>query len=439
MRTLPTNLSGVIVALTVLASVPSAARVRAAEHDAKLRREALKVNDITGKDPVLGEEITLIKNKAHAKKLVAEAARMAGETPQPFDYNATYILGRTARRVKNFQAAETFYRLHLDQAKHLRSLKGFMAAYEGLIACAYGRRKYAETEKLCKEAGDNPMLILVLRKIQIDKDIPVDKEALATFLFALFEDQALAIAQQGEVKRAIEFIDNRYGGEQSESLLILDLKGKIYRLAGKNKEALKVFEDEIEQIKGNNDLKKKQQEALLDDIRYSMSGVYIELDDVDKAAEELKALLAKYPNNATYNNDLGYVWADHDRNLVEAEKMIRKALAEDRKQKQKDDPELKPEQIKDNGSYLDSLGWVLFKQKKYVEAKRYLRQAVQNIIDEGEGESIEIYDHLGEVLMALGQKTEAVATWKKGVQVAGESKREQKRKDEVQKKIKANE
>jgi hypothetical protein len=43
------------------------------------------------------------------------------------------------------------------------------------------------------------------------------------------------------------------------------------------------------------------------------------------------------------------------------------------------------------------------------------------------------------VLLALGQKAEAVDAWKKGVAVASESKRDQKRKEEVQKKIKANE
>ena len=56
-------------------------------------------------------------------------------------------------------------------------------------------------------------------------------------------------------------------------------------------------------------------------------------------------------------------------NLAKSEKMIRKAIENDRKQRQKDNPDQKPEEIKDNPSYLDSLGWVLYKQKKYKEAK----------------------------------------------------------------------
>ena len=46
--------------------------------------------------------------------------------------------------------------------------------------------------------------------------------------------------------------------------------------------------------------------------------------------EELQTLLKKKPNNPTYNNDLGYIWADHDMNLEESEKLIRKAIEEER-------------------------------------------------------------------------------------------------------------
>ena len=41
--------------------------------------------------------------------------------------------------------------------------------------------------------------------------------------------------------------------------------------------------------------------------------------------------------------------------------------------------------------------------------------------------------------MALGRKAEAVAIWKKGVELASSSKREQERKSQVEKKLKDNE
>jgi tetratricopeptide (TPR) repeat protein len=440
MRTLPTKLSGAIVALTVLAYLPTAAFVQAEERDANLRREALKLNEITGKDPQFGEQESLLKDKAHAKKLVAEAARMSAEKPQPFTNNAIRLLGILAIRVKDYGSAEKFYQLNLEQAKKLRSAKGLMAAYRGLIVLTYGKRKYAQAEKLCTEASQNKDILQTLQSLELDNDEKNTKDLreLKSFISFVLEEQIQAIAQQGDADRAVKLID-RLLQDNSDGWLALDLKGIAYRLAGKNEEAAKAYQDEMKRLEADNDLKKKDKEEQLDNIRYHLSGVYIELGDVAKAAEELKALLAKHPDNPTYNNDLGYVWADHDLNLAESEKMIRKALAEDRKQRQKAAPKSKPEEIKDRGAYLDSLGWVLFKQKKYVEAKRYLRQAVENTIEEDDNESIEILDHLGDVLVALGQKAEALAAWKKGVEVAGDSKREQKRKEEVQKKIKANE
>lgn len=440
MRTLRTELRWATIALMVVGSL-AAALLRAEEPDSNLRQKALKLNNITGKEAVGREALALLKDKASAKKLVAEAARLVAEKKtQPFAYNATLILGTVASQVKDYRAAETFYRLHLDQAKQLRSAQGVRAAYAGLIASAYSNRNYAEAEKLCKEVSKNEIIVKAIRELsQIGgEDSEKELKDIEVFIFGVLEEQILAIAAQGDADRAVEMID-RLLKNQSDSWLALDLKARAFRAAGKYKEAAKAYEDEMERLKEDNDLKKKDKAKALDEIRYSLSGVYIELGNVDKATEQLKALLEKSPDNPTYNNDLGYVWADHDRNLAESEKLVRKALDEERKLRQKLNPDAKPEAIKDRGAYLDSLGWVLYKQKKYAEAKKYLQQAVQNMIEEDESESIEIYDHLGDVLLALGEKADAVAAWKKGIAAAGDSKREQKRKEEVEKKIKANE
>jgi len=159
----------------------------------------------------------------------------------------------------------------------------------------------------------------------------------------------------------------------------------------------------------------------------------VDFKDVDKATTHFKALLAKKPDNPTYNNDLGYVWADHDKNLDEAEKLIRKAIDEERKQR-KDKKDLKPEEDKDNAAFLDSLGWVLFKKKKYQEAKPVLLEAVKDKT----GQHAEIYDHLGDVHLALGEKAEAVAAWKKALTVTGTGKRDLERKVQIEKKLKQN-
>ena len=240
-----------------------------------------------------------------------------------------------------------------------------------------------------------------------------------------------ALCKQGKTEESFKLVEALIK-EQPDNWLHLELKGWVQREAGQYDEAAKTYENVLDRINKDKELTKEDKTLFANEMRYLLSNVYTELDQVDKAAEHLKALLEQEPDNSTFNNDLGYIWADHDMRLEEAEKLIRKAIDQDRKQAKKANPELKPEDIKDNAAYLDSLGWVLFKQKKFKEARPHLLQATKD----KEGQHLEILDHLGDTHMALGEKAEAVAAWKRGLEVAGPGKREQQRKVKVEKKLK---
>ena len=83
-------------------------------------------------------------------------------------------------------------------------------------------------------------------------------------------------------------------------------------------------------IKDDKDLTRDEKRELANEMRYMLSNVYIENKQVDKAAEQLEELIKAEPDNPTYNNDLGYIWADNDKNLEKSEKLIRKAIEEGR-------------------------------------------------------------------------------------------------------------
>jgi tetratricopeptide (TPR) repeat protein len=129
--------------------------------------------------------------------------------------------------------------------------------------------------------------------------------------------------------------------------------------------------------------------------RYLLSGVYAEAGDSAAAEKELGQILAAHPDHAPSNNDLGYLWADRGVNLDRAEKMIREAL--------KTSP-LSP-------TYLDSLGWVLYKQGKFDDAAKALQQAAGVRPDP----DAEIWDHLGDVYWRLSQKPDAANAWESAV------------------------
>ena len=68
----------------------------------------------------------------------------------------------------------------------------------------------------------------------------------------------------------------------------------------------------------------------------------------------------------------------------------------------------KANKIKSNDPYIiDSLGWALFKLKRYDESKEYLQQAVKLL----PGDPI-VNDHYGDVLWKNGDEIQARYYWK---------------------------
>lgn len=388
---------------------------RAADDTSDWRKKALELNLITGDAATDGQLEAMRKDPSTTRKLLEAASEMAKDRKkQPFNSNATYILARAAQDLKLTETSQAFYELQIEQITNLGSTQKLALAYWGMIQMLIDNGKVPEAlkafQKYQESEGDENADRLKGR---------VERLMIVALARANHSDEALKI-----IERRLKRNANNWG--------YLDIKAQVLREAGQLEQAAKVYEGIMESVAKANELSDEQKEELIDECRYALSSVYVDLKQIDKAAEQLKTLVNKKPENPTYNNDLGFIWADNDMNLEESEKMIRKALESDRKQKQKADPDKQPAEIKDNASFLDSLGWVLFKQKKLKEAKGELEKAVE----QKEGQNIEIYDHLGDCLMALGEKAEAVAAWKKGLETTTTTKRDISRRATVEKKIK---
>jgi tetratricopeptide (TPR) repeat protein len=116
----------------------------------------------------------------------------------------------------------------------------------------------------------------------------------------------------------------------------------------------------------------------------------------EKAADLLRKSIALDPaNSAEACNYLGYMWADHNMNLDEAETMIRRAL------------ELDP----NNASYLDSLGWVQFRKGKLDQALGNLLLAAKT----ADHEDAVIFEHIGDAYFKLNRTSEALESWQKAL------------------------
>jgi tetratricopeptide (TPR) repeat protein len=392
----------------------------AADEYDPLQAKLAKLNKMTGNDPIEGQVKALIDDGPGTKKLLVLVVKLVkkGNKDQAVSYNAGYALARAAQELKEAEACEVLFKMCTEEATKLQSGQKLAQSFGGLIDFYYDNKQFDKTIKLCKDFLD------IKGNQTVDGLKP-----------AVLERMIEALARQDKFDEALKLVDRLVEAEEEEKgWWALQLKGRVLRAADKSDEAAKAFETVLERLSKDKALKKETKEKYIERNRYILSGVYVDLKKIDKAAEYLKMLLEAKPDDPTYNNDLGYIWADHDMKLDEAEKLIRKAIEEDAKlrKKRRDKGELRAEDDKDSAAYLDSLGWVLYKQKKYKEAKEWLLKAVKDT----EGQHIEIYDHLGDVHKALDEKDEAVAVWKKGVESAGKTKREQARKEALQKKLK---
>src|SRR5206468_9699969 len=63
--------------------------------------------------------------------------------------------------------------------------------------------------------------------------------------------------------------------------------------------------------------------------RSTLSTIYTNMGDFARGEAELELLFAREPDDATVNNDLGYLYADQGKNLDRAETMIRKAIGKE--------------------------------------------------------------------------------------------------------------
>ncbi len=122
-------------------------------------------------------------------------------------------------------------------------------------------------------------------------------------------------------------------------------------------------------------MKEYNQSGDVHKIRSVLSGIHSAAHQYDKAEEQLLLILKDDPDDATANNDLGYLWADQNKKLDEAEKRIRRALELDKRQRNIL-TRVSLDSDRDNAAYVDSLGWVLFRKGDWPNAVRELEKAV---------------------------------------------------------------
>lgn len=112
------------------------------------------------------------------------------------------------------------------------------------------------------------------------------------------------------------------------------------------------------------------------------------------------AWLNEYPADDLVLNNLAYQYAVKNIKIDQAFKMVNTAL------------KARP----DNGAYLDTMAWVLYRQKKYRDAAVWIEKAIASFGGK-ECDSEEVLDHAGDIYFALGDKVKAAQYWQRALDV----------------------
>ena len=180
--------------------------------------------------------------------------------------------------------------------------------------------------------------------------------------------------QQKNPQEGLSFIEE---GLQirPDNTQLLTFKSQLLREQGDREGALAI-QQQLIKLEPNEDKHKFLFAVYLDELNRKTDAVVV-----------LRALVQSSPNNSSALNYLGYTLVETEgSNLAEAEQLIKRAIA------------IEPS----NGYYIDSLGWLYFKQQRYVDAERELAQAVKFVPDDAV-----ILEHYVRALIGVGNKLAA--------------------------------
>lgn len=172
------------------------------------------------------------------------------------------------------------------------------------------------------------------------------------------------------------------------NLLIQTVLARAYQNVKQYDAAINHYAKAIRLLQGKNLEKEAAQ------IYFERGVVYLNLNQFDKAEQDMLMSLQLNPDNAEVLNYLGYEWLTRDVNLPEASAFIERAN------------KLTP----NKPHILDSLALAYYKQKRYIEALQLAEQAVDKL-----GASSAANMHLGDIYMALGRVREARSQYKKAL------------------------
>lgn len=246
-------------------------------------------------------------------------------------------------------------------------------------------RTFEEMAKLGPESKRRAQMLLIdtyRESRDIDRAIVENKKALEetpkdqNLLVTL----AMLYGEKSETEAATKLLRGLLHGNYGDHEIYLDL--------AQVQERGRQFLDAEQSAQKAEQLSREPADK--ETVWFMLGAIYERQKKFDQAEQQFRKVLDVNPSNASVLNYYGYMLADRGLRLDEAITLIRRAVAQE----------------PNNGAYLDSLGWVYYKQNKLAEAEEFLRKAADR-----QKHDPTILGHLGDVYMKLGQTERAAELW----------------------------
>jgi tetratricopeptide (TPR) repeat protein len=149
---------------------------------------------------------------------------------------------------------------------------------------------------------------------------------------------------------------------------------------------------------------RKEDKELIDSAFYFYYGAAAERSGkFDLATQIFRQSLKLNPDNDEACNYLGYMFAEKNINLKEAEDLVKRALKAQPK----------------NGAFLDSLGWVYYRKGDYRKALQYVGDAAKS---DAAKDDATVFEHLADIYLKMGKKDLAREQLRKGLEIEPKNK-----------------
>jgi tetratricopeptide (TPR) repeat protein len=304
----------------------------------------------------------------------------------PDDADALLALGRLSLRAGDAPGAGAFF----DQAVHLSPDESEARARAALAWLDARRTAEALAVVDAGLRGRTDARLLYLRGVALREERRWNEAAAAfgavasgdpDIDLAALAAHASVLAQAGRAADALALLEPALAANPGD-LRLIPARGYVLERAGRAAEAVTWLTEAL------------ATQPRAERLRFALGVAQERAGDRAGAIRTMQSILEFAPDNVEAMNFIGYSWAEKGERLDEAEKLVRRAV------------EMDP----DSGSYLDSLGWVLFQRGDLPGAIAALERA-----EALAGPEPTILEHLGDAYRRSGREADAARAWRRAV------------------------